>query len=138
MGHMTHTVAYGRYEDRPMPPEASLSDLTISRLQKIAQPLTDTYDTVISRLLDHYEASHITNVKPGAPIGKKGPNVMLFDPEVPPQLKFTTCTRITVAGVPLAKQITYWNNLLIAVIQHVHEKGKDAQTIHTILNITNS
>jgi len=121
-----------------MPPDVSLADVTISRLQKHAQPLTDTFDTVICRLLDHYEASNIDSGKPGQPIGTKGTNMMVFDPTMPPQLKFTTCTHITVAGEKLPKQITYWNNLLIAVIEEVHKKGKDVQTIHEMMHVANS
>lgn len=121
-----------------MSPNVPLAEATIARLQGIAEPLVDTYDSVVNKLLDHYDASSTAVVKPGKPIGADSNKTLIFDPASPPQLKFTTCTHITVGGAPLAKQVTYWNNLLIAVVQHLHDGGMDVKQIHAQMTITNA
>lgn len=122
-------------------PTAELSDATNARLQGIAIPLTDTHDSVISRLLDHWDATKSTQpkiVKLGEPIKTLDDGTMEFDPANPPPLNFTTCLQIIVNGQTLGKNDTYWNNMMIAVIRELHKKGLDAAAIKAMLQIANA
>jgi hypothetical protein len=67
-----------------------ISTATLRRLQGHAEPLVDTYDTVIQRLLDAAEASNGPEPPPApreleplrAPKGKKTPNEAFYGPIV--------------------------------------------------------
>jgi hypothetical protein len=114
-----------------------LSQETISRLQKIAVPLVDTYDTIISRLLDHWEQSKTEQpeqVAPGKPIRTLDDGrTYVFDASLPPKLTFTTFLEGLVDDEPLPKGEVYWNGLMNAVIRRVAAKGHDAQAIYDML-----
>lgn len=120
-------------------PTAELSDLTNSRLQAIAIPLTDTHDSVIARLLDHWDATKENQpkvIKPGDPTGmKEDGRTMVFDPATPPQLNFTTPMQAIINGKKLAKGETYWNTMMNTMIREVYAKGHNAQAIHDMLFI---
>lgn len=111
-----------------------ISDSAVSRLQAIAVPLVDTWDTVITRLIDHWEATKSglpKSTRPGDPIGTQGDGItMIFDPEAPPQLNFTTCVEITVEGRKLGKSETYWNTLMNTMVLSAHQKGYSSEDIH--------
>lgn len=112
---------------------AELSDLTVSRLQKIAIPLADTFDTVIARLLDLFEKSQSnTPAKLGEPIKVDG-NAMYFDPNNPPNLGFTTLTRVVLNGEHLVKSDTYWNRVMIRVILEAGKHGLKVDAIVKML-----
>ena len=118
-----------------------ISDPTNLRLQAIATPLVDTYETVIVRLLDHWEQSTSPlpkAIKLGDPIKTLEDGKMLFSPESPPSLGFTTPKQIIIDGVQLAKDDTYWNSLLNQMIRRVHAKGKDARSILEMLHVANA
>lgn len=116
-------------------PLADLSDVTVARLQKHAKPLTDTYETVISRLLDFYEAGVATGPKsPGEPI-KIEANVMWFDPHNPPPLGFTTLTHVVLNGEHFPKSETYWNRLMHRVILEAGKLGYDKNTLSQLLSV---
>ena len=116
-----------------------ISDNAVSRLQAIATPLVDTWDTVITRLIDHWEATKSElpkPVKPGEPVGTQGDGItMVFDPEAPPQLNFTTCVEIAVDGQKLGKAETYWNTLMNTMVLRLHAKGYSAESIYEMLSV---
>ncbi|MGZ8363169.1 MAG: T4SS efffector SepA family protein [Caulobacteraceae bacterium] len=119
----------------------NIEDATVARLQKIAVPLADTFDSVINRVLDAYDAAKTAADQPSKVAGLSASiesGVMKFDAAQPPQLKFTTPTHITVDGKQLPKQITYWNNLLQEVIQAAHKKGHDAAAIKAMMVVANA
>jgi hypothetical protein len=123
-------------------PTVEISDLTNSRLQAIAIPLTDTHDSVISRLLDHHAATTATIpkfVRPGEPIEILADGTMVFDPANPPSLAFTTCTQIVISGDQLAKGDTYWNTMMYQMIRTVQkQKGFDAKQLFSMIDIANA
>lgn len=124
-----------------MMPNAEISDVTSSRLQSIAVPLVDTYDSVIAKLLDHWDATKRQQpkvLKQGEPIKVLDDGTMEFSPANPPQLSFTSCHQIEVNGALLPKNETYWNNFMIAVIREVHKRGHDAKAIYNMLQIANA
>jgi len=118
---------------------AEISDLTNSRLQAIAIPLTDTHDSVIARLLDHWDntkADQPKVVKPGDPIGTHDDGrTMIFDPATPPQLNFTTPSQAIINGKKLSKGETYWNTMMNIMIREVYATGHNGQAIHDMLFI---
>ncbi len=120
-----------------MMPTAELSDLTNTRLQAIAIPLTDTHDSVIARLLDHWDATKSNQpkvIKPGEPIGmKEDGRMMIFDPATPPQLNFTNCVQVIINGKKLTKGESYWNTIMNVMIREVYSKGHNAQAIYDML-----
>lgn len=138
---MDHNASMAIMEFIKMP-TAEISDLTQTRLQAIAIPLEDTHDTVISRLLDHWEAMKSKApriVKPGEPKNILEDGTMEFDPANPPPLGFTTCTQIIIAGDQLSRGDTYWNTMMYQMIRTVKKTtGFDAQTIYSMLSIANA
>lgn len=121
---------------------AEISDATNSRLQAIAIPLVDTHDSVIGRLLDHWEATKSNSprfVKPGQPINTLGDGTMQFDPANPPSLAFTSCIQIVISGEQLAKGDTYWNTMMYHMIRTVKkQKNFDSDMIFSMLSIANA
>ena len=123
-------------------PNVELADDTVARLQTIAIPLTDTFDSVILRLLDSYEASALAKnkvFKAGEPIALiDGGLVMKFDPASPPNLRFTTCSRITVNGKPIPKGLTNWNGFLIEMVRAVYKKVAGPEAMCATMTVANA
>ena len=122
-------------------PSVEISDATSARLQAIAVPLVDTYDSVIVRLLDRWDATALEQpkiIKPGQPVRIQQDGTMVFDPGNPPQLSFTTCIQILINGEALAQSDTYWNNMMLAIIRILHKDGLDAPAIHAMMKIANA
>lgn len=114
---------------------ADLKDTTVARLQKHAIPLQDTYDSVINRLLDAYEAAQsVQPKKPGEPLKIEG-NTMHFDPNNAPPLGFTTLTQVVLNGEQFAKADTYWNKVMNRVIIEAAKAGNDADALFKMLTI---
>src|SRR5688500_14327211 len=99
-----------------MPP-VDLSTKTITRLQRHAVPLVDTFDTVIAKLLDAYEAGP----QPGVVVQQNRTSVQVFDPSAPHNLSHTSVKYVSLCGVVLKPSDTYWNPLVHAVIRRVAE-----------------
>jgi hypothetical protein len=122
-------------------PNIDIADQTKARLQAIAEPLVDTYDSVIGKLLDQFQ---IGNAKPsptiltGQPIGTLDDGRLIFSGANPPKLDFTTCQQIVVGNTQLDKNQTYWNNMLIHIVGLVSEKGHSAGAIVDMLKHSNS
>jgi hypothetical protein len=128
-------------KESDMMPNAEISDLTSSRLQSIAVPLVDTYDSVIAKLLDHWDLTKREQPKvlrQNEPIMVLSDGTMEFSPANPPQLNFTTCHQIEVNGAILPKSETYWNNFMTAIIREVHKRGHNAKAIYDMLQIANA
>tara|TARA_B100000678_G_scaffold260026_1_gene240584 strand:- start:494 stop:1066 length:573 start_codon:yes stop_codon:yes gene_type:complete len=124
-----------------MAPNASISEDTNARLQAIATPLVDTHDSVIARLLDHWEktkGSAPKISKPGQPVSTMEDGKLVFEPSNLPSLGFTTPKQIVIDGVQLPKSDTYWNSMLNFIIRLIHAKGKDANAIVSMMNIANA
>lgn len=117
-------------------PKVDLSDITSSRLQKIAVPLEDTYDSVIGRLLDLYESTHSTVPRllaPGQPIRVLEDGTMEFSPANPPSLRFTTVHQAVVDNNQLPRGDTYWNSMMNLAIRLARSSGMDAEAIVAML-----
>lgn len=125
-----------------------IRDQTVRRLKAIADPLDDTYDSVISRLLDSHErALFLLNPALGsgdcAPTGQQGPSTCpkigddfrseaeppgqnlelverVFDPFAPPNLTHTKVTSASFGG----RQLTpvSWNGLLDEAVREAKRR----------------
>lgn len=107
-----------------MPP-VDLSTKTITRLQKHAIPLVDTFDTVIAKLIDAYEGGS----KAGVVHQANDTEVQVFDPAAAPNLAHTTVKFIKFCGTVQKPADTYWNALMTTAIRKVAELGLSPQEL---------
>ena len=97
-----------------MSKQVSLSDQTVTRLKRLAEPLEDTFDSVITRLLDNFEAQE--EPRPATVAIELNNSGRQFDPLNPPSLTHTKLMVASVAGTPLPNP--NWNGLLDALLRH--------------------
>lgn len=115
-----------------MSPSVDLSPATFSRLQTHAVPLVDTIESVITRLLDAYEAkSGIPTASPD----NAGANTTArqFNPNTPPDLTHTKVLAIEFDGKPLARGEANWNGLLNAAIREARAKAKSSADLRKLV-----
>jgi hypothetical protein len=99
------------YHIRPIrSPQVTLESSTIERMKAHAEPLVDTFDTVVNRALDALDAQKAQSG--GAAKGER-----ILNPASPPNLAYTTVKSVVVNGQVLPASETYWNALLVAVIR---------------------
>ncbi|QLP96719.1 MAG: hypothetical protein HZY79_03985 [Rhodoblastus sp.] len=94
-----------------MEQQIAISLQTVARLKAHAEPLVDTFDTVINRAVDALE-----NANGKGATGTDG-SIPLANPAAPPNLSFTTVRSIVMNGKRFAANEAYWNHLLFAVIR---------------------
>lgn len=123
-------------------PQIEITDQTKFRLQALAEPLVDTYDTVIGKLMDQHHAVGVSPAKPavlaGQPLGTLDGGRMIFSAANPPKLDFTTCFQIVIDGKQLDKSQTFWNNMVIYIVRLIHSKGKTKGDIIDMLTHANA
>ena len=116
-----------------MVPSVELSPQTFARLQAHAVPLVDNIETVISRLIDFYEA------KDGAPVplstGDAASQVRQFNPLSPPALTHTKVLAIEFCGRPLQHGQTNWNGLLNAAVREAKAHAQSASELKQLVII---
>jgi hypothetical protein len=93
-----------------MTPQVTLDSSTIERMKAHAEPLVDTYDTVVNRAFDALDALKAQNGQ-----SPKGDRVL--NPASPPNLSFTTVKSVVLNGNRFPAPETYWNALLIAAVR---------------------
>ncbi|HYB91249.1 MAG TPA: hypothetical protein VEC38_09400 [Candidatus Binataceae bacterium] len=99
-----------------MPHNIELSDATFERLKKLAEPLVDTTETVIVKLLDTQEAGGSTRANGvGKPAQSAHPQARDFSAASPPSLTHTKVLVLKLNGAPL-RDLT-WNGLLAEAIK---------------------
>lgn len=93
-------------------PTVELSENTFKRLQAHAKPLIDTTDSVIDRLLDHYESGQPA-IRPEATASQ--PAARRFDPADMPPLTHTKLLKALIGGKELPRP--NWNELVRTAIE---------------------
>ncbi len=88
-----------------------ISSTTITRLQKHAKPFVDTVDSVINRILDHYENSSGQSSDDGGDVFAIG-SIQDFDPASPPDLTHTKVLSVEFDKRGFPRSDTTWNALL--------------------------
>src|SRR4051812_21121466 len=94
----------------------ALAPETIMRLKAHAEPLVDTFDTVVNRAIDALDALNGKGAPPSENV------IRLVNPAKPPNLSYTTVHSIILDGKRFAPSETYWNLLLLAVIREAKKK----------------
>lgn len=107
-----------------MPTSVPLEAATIERMKAHAEPLVDTYDTVVNRALDALEAQKeqadpITGVK-------------VLNPVSPPNLAHTTVKSVVLNGKTFPAAESYWNALMLAVIREA-KKLLSTEQVSTLI-----
>ena len=104
-----------------------------ARLTKAARSLSEGYDKVIERLLDHWE-----NKSSNGNARSSESGLLRFRPSDPPSLAFTSCDRILIDDSQLPRGETNWNRMLYAMARYLHvEKGLSGKDIISMLTIVN-
>jgi hypothetical protein len=98
-----------------MPHQVALSDATFARLQRLATPLVDNIESVIARLADYYEEEGASASRPQSGPATREPAAQTFNPNSPPDLRFTKVLQIKIGGVAVRKPT--WNGLLNEMVQ---------------------
>jgi hypothetical protein len=98
-----------------MNPQVPLEPTTIDRLKSHAEPLVDTFDTVVNRAIDALEALK------GKSIGHNN-LARSINPASPPSLSFTTVHSVHLNAKRLPPAESYWNQLLLAAIREARKK----------------
>lgn len=101
-----------------MSPQVNISPVTFGRLQRCAEPLVDDIESVITKLLDHYEN------KQGTPTSATTARI---DAGTTPDLTWTKLLSAEIAGEPLKK--VDWNALLIAMVELAATKVQTPQEV---------
>jgi hypothetical protein len=118
-------------EEMPVVPSVELSPQTFARLQAHAVPLVDNIETVISRLIDFYEA------RDGVPAstGDAASEVRRFNPLSPPALTHTKVLAIEFCGRPLQHGQANWNGLLNAAVREAKAHAQSASELKQLVII---
>lgn len=96
-------------------PDIMITKELFERLQRHSEPLVDTIETTISKLIDFKESLQIKSEKVKAK--DISPDMILCDPVIPPSLKHTKPTSINVDGVMFQKSDLYWNSLYLFLVR---------------------
>jgi len=97
-----------------MTPQVNLERSTIERMKAHAEPLVDTYDTIINRALDALDAKKEQASSRG-----------VLNPASPPNLAYATLKSVVLNGKQFPPAETHWNTLMVAA---VHEAKKHLPT----------
>lgn len=112
-----------------MPYTVELPDDLFARLQKHAVPLIDTPLTVIERALRALEEGD------EEPASLMNVACRTFNPAAPPDLSFTTLKSAKIAGKAMPKADTYWNSVMVSVIQEAAVRGNATQDILDLITV---
>jgi hypothetical protein len=108
-----------------------LSDQIVERLKELAEPLEDTYDSVVARLLDSYEKQKGA-IKAATASDAPAP-LRVFDPFAAPSLTHTKVTFASLAGETLASP--NWNKLLDNVLLIARKKCNSFSEVRGIATV---
>lgn len=88
-------------------PDIQLSDSNFQRLQHLAVPFTDTPDTVVGRLLNHFEDASANG---SARNGQSDSSAKRLEPDAPDDLSFTRVRAASFGNVEIGRP--NWNKLV--------------------------
>ena len=93
-----------------------ISNQIFTRLQEIAEPLTDTPATVIERLLDFYEENYQSDgqFQKAETFVEEDFNIKRFDPETPPNLKHSRVNKVMIGNSAFSEQ--EWQK----IVRYIH------------------
>ncbi len=110
--------------------KVELSEVLIERLKEHAEPLVDTFETVIVRLLDAYEAKNGHTVE----VGKKFDlSIRDFSPLMPPNLKHAKILAATLGNTELSRSQSTWNGVLNWCVELAVQRSESIQDLKRLL-----
>lgn len=110
--------------------KVDLSDELVERLKEHAEPLVDTFESVIVRLLDAYDAK---NGKRNDLREKHDASVRDFSPMMPPDLKHTKVLLATMGSTDLTKSQATWNGILNWCVELAVKNAENMQDLRRLL-----
>jgi hypothetical protein len=108
-------------------PSIEIADSTFKRLQALAKPLIDTPDSVIDRLLDHYEDAREGRSARSANGTQDAAAMLRFDPGQLPSLTHAKLRKASFAGRDLPRP--NWNELVRIAVEAGLERFKSADEL---------
>jgi hypothetical protein len=115
-------------------PQVEISAYTLSRLKRFGEPWVDTYDSIINKWGDAFEAHNkpsVDQVKPSE-IVEDTATATKYDPNSPPNLTFTKILSAKLDGIPLAKGAN-WAGLLRWAIRRAKQHAKNTDDLHRLI-----
>lgn len=106
--------------------KVELSESLVERLKGHAEPLVDTFETVIVRLLDAYDAK---NGRPVDVAKKLDMSVRDFSPLMPPNLKHTKILSATLGSTELTRNQATWNGMLNWCVELAVQNSESIQDL---------
>jgi len=111
------------------PASVPLSVETIRRMQRHAEPLIDTYDSIINKAFDALEQLHGARADPATK-----EIIRAFNAAAPPNLSHTTLKHAEVRSRVLKPNETYWNSLLFAMIREAAKANLPPKELKDLIN----
>jgi len=109
-----------------MTPTITLAPETVERLKSFAEPLVDTFDTVMNKAMDALEAMNASAT------GNANSASRIFNPSHPPNLAYTTVHTVVLKGKRFPPAETYWNHLLLAMVREA-KKGRTTKQVSELV-----
>jgi len=110
-----------------MMPTLNISTPLYNKLKGLAEPFTDTPESVIERCVDFYVSSH--GSVPHKTSENSDQSVMAFPEDGPPDLTFSRPISIDLGGTKFEKKDLYWNTLLLEVVRVAAKKMRTADDL---------
>jgi len=110
-----------------MMPTLNISTPLYNKLKGLAEPFTDTPETVIERCVDFYVSSH--GSVPHETSENSNQSVMAFPEDGAPDLTFSRPISIDLGGAKFEKKDLYWNTLLYEVVRVAAKKMRTADDL---------
>jgi hypothetical protein len=107
----------------------SISDEVFARLQKHANPLVDTLDDVLTKVLNAVEGNSLSAAAPPRAVY----GVTDYSPDAAPSLKHAVLRQLVVDGNTIDREV-FWNTLLLAVIRAASKRGLASEEIAALLH----
>jgi len=115
-----------------MSPSIDLSAATFSRLQSHAVPLVDTIESVINKLIDHFEKEASSSASAN---GSDGQSVRMFNPNTPPDLTHAKILGVTFCGKSPGRGQDNWNGLLNMAVREARACAKSDAEFNDLMVI---
>jgi len=110
-----------------MMPNINISTSLYNKLKGIAEPFTDTPESVMERCVDFYVSSH--GAASPTDGGADNQSAMAFPWDGAPDLTFTRPISIDLGGTKFERKDLYWNTLMYEVVRIAARKFDTAEKL---------
>ena len=120
-------------------PQIEISADTLARLKRHAEPLVDTFDTIINKFGDAFEASVRNSQNGGLPTlpvspVRAEPSATVYDPISPPDLTYTKVLSAKLNGTTVATRVN-WNGILKQMIQAAKTRARNEDDLRRFISV---